>query len=59
MRLLDFLRAMTWCRRRPAPGLDARALKDIGLRHGDLPALRAGLLERDTSRRCRGVERRP
>lgn len=62
MRLLDFLRALTRRRRRTEPGaerLDARALKDIGLSHADLPALRAGLLERDASRRCRGAESLP
>lgn len=62
MRLLDFLRAL--CRRQgrmepDADRLDARALKDIGLSHADLPALRAGLLERDASRRCRATEVRP
>lgn len=61
MRLLDILRAL-WRRLEriepDADRLDARALKDIGLCRADLPALRAGLLERDATRRCRGVEAR-
>ncbi|OHC73142.1 MAG: hypothetical protein A3H93_02160 [Rhodocyclales bacterium RIFCSPLOWO2_02_FULL_63_24] len=39
--------------------LDAAALKDIGISRADLPAIRAGVIFGDASRRPRWAERQP
>lgn len=39
--------------------LDAPALRDLGLSRSDLPAIRAGLIGGDASRRRRGAAERP
>lgn len=60
MAFLDRLLARIAQRRdRSIEHLSAGALKDLGLSRSDLPAVRAGLIGRDASRRPRGAEERP